>query len=74
MSSGGYGALNLGLRHQGTYSVILSMMPYGEPGAVTRSLLGGSRKLWLANELAKPLHPHHGLRSLNGGLPGRRPP
>lgn len=49
MSSGGYGALNLGLRHQGTYSVILSMMPYGDPGAVTRTLLGGSRRLWLAN-------------------------
>jgi enterochelin esterase-like enzyme len=49
MSSGGYGALNLGLRHQGTYSVILSMMPYGDPGAVTQTLLGGSRALWLAN-------------------------
>jgi enterochelin esterase-like enzyme len=49
VSSGGYGALNLGLRHQATYSVILSMMPYGDPGAVTQSLLGGSRKLWLAN-------------------------
>ena len=49
MSSGGYGALNLGLRHQDVYSVILSMMPYGDPGVVTRTLLGGSRKLWLAN-------------------------
>src|SRR6266566_5232839 len=49
VSSGGYGALNLGLHHQATYSVILSMMPYGDPGAVTQSLLGGSRKLWLAN-------------------------
>jgi enterochelin esterase-like enzyme len=49
MSSGGYGALNLGLRHQATYSVILGMMPYGDPGAVTRTLLGGSRELWLAN-------------------------
>jgi enterochelin esterase-like enzyme len=49
VSSGGYGALNLGLRHQATYSVILSMMPNGDPGAVTQSLLGGSRKLWLAN-------------------------
>jgi hypothetical protein len=29
--------------------VILSMMPYGDPGAVTQTLLGGSRKLWLAN-------------------------
>jgi enterochelin esterase-like enzyme len=49
VSSGGYGALNLGLRHQATYAVILSMMPYGDPGAVTQTLLGGSRKLWLAN-------------------------
>jgi len=49
VSSGGYGALNLGLRHQDTYSVILSLMPYGDPGAVTRTLLGGSRALWLAN-------------------------
>ena len=49
VSSGGYGALNLGLRHQAVFSVILSMMPYGDPGAVTRTLLGGSRKLWLAN-------------------------
>jgi enterochelin esterase-like enzyme len=49
MSSGGYGALNLGLRHQGVFSVILSMMPYGDPGPVTWSLLGGSRALWLAN-------------------------
>ena len=49
VSSGGYGALNLGLRHQGTFSVILSLMPYGDPGAVTATLLGGSRALWLAN-------------------------
>jgi enterochelin esterase-like enzyme len=49
VSSGGYGALNLGLRHQGTFSVILSLMPYGDPGAVTTTLLGGSRALWLAN-------------------------
>jgi enterochelin esterase-like enzyme len=52
MSSGGYGALNLGLRHQDVYSVILSLMPYGTPGAVTRTLLGGSRALWLANSPA----------------------
>ena len=49
VSSGGYGALDLGLRHQGAYAVILSMMPYGDPGAVTRTLFGGSRALWLAN-------------------------
>jgi enterochelin esterase-like enzyme len=52
MSSGGYGALNLGLRHQDVFSVILSLMPYGTPGAVTRTLLGGSHALWLANSPA----------------------
>jgi S-formylglutathione hydrolase FrmB len=49
MSSGGYGALNLGLHHQERFSVILSEMPYGDPGPVTWSLLGGSHALWLAN-------------------------
>jgi len=49
MSSGGYGALNLGLRHQGVYSVVVSLMPYGDPGARAVGLLGGSRALWLAN-------------------------
>jgi hypothetical protein len=49
MSSGGYGALNLGLRHQDEYSVILSEMPYGDPGAAGMRLLGGSRARWLAN-------------------------
>jgi S-formylglutathione hydrolase FrmB len=49
MSSGGYGALNLGLRHQDVYSVILSEMPYGDPGQDALALLGGSRVLWAAN-------------------------
>jgi enterochelin esterase-like enzyme len=49
MSSGGYGALNLGLRHQDRFAVILAQMPYGDPGNVTGSLLGGSRALWVAN-------------------------
>jgi len=49
MSSGGYGALNLGLRHQDVYSVILSEMPYGDPGQAALGLLGGSRALWLVN-------------------------
>jgi enterochelin esterase-like enzyme len=52
VSSGGYGALNLGLRNQGVYSVVLSLMPYGDPGSVTATLLGGSRALWLANSPA----------------------
>jgi enterochelin esterase-like enzyme len=33
VSSGGYCALNLGLRHQQVYGAILAMMPYGDPGA-----------------------------------------
>jgi enterochelin esterase-like enzyme len=49
MSSGGYGALNLGLRHQDVYSVILSEMPYGDPGQAALGLLGGDRALWAAN-------------------------
>jgi enterochelin esterase-like enzyme len=32
MSSGGYCALNLGLRHQNTFSVIMASEPYGDPG------------------------------------------
>src|SRR5574341_231485 len=63
MSSGGYGALNLGLRHQATYSVILSMMPYGDPGAVTQTLLGGSHVLWLANS------PSHYIPTMTFGDP-----
>ncbi len=50
MSSGGYCALNLGLRHTDTYSVILASEPYGDPGRnVIGSELGGSRTLFLAN-------------------------
>jgi S-formylglutathione hydrolase FrmB len=49
MSSGGYGALNLGLRHQDRFSVILGVMPYGDPGQAALGLLGGSRALWAAN-------------------------
>ena len=49
MSSGGYGALNLGLRHQDVFSVILAEMPYGDPGDVTARLLGGRGSAWLAN-------------------------
>ena len=49
MSSGGYGALNLGLRDQDVYSVIVSEMPYGDPGRDALALLGGSHALWAAN-------------------------
>ena len=50
MSSGGYCALNLGLRHLAIYSTILSSMPYGDPGpGPLRRMLGGSMALFHAN-------------------------
>jgi enterochelin esterase-like enzyme len=50
MSSGGFCALNLGLRHQDVYSAILASEPYGDPGrGVLRSILGGSQRLYQQN-------------------------
>jgi enterochelin esterase-like enzyme len=50
MSSGGYCALNLGLRHQDQFSVILAHEPYGTPGTSARwRLLGGSQARYQAN-------------------------
>ena len=50
MSSGGFCALNLGLRHQDTFSVILAEEPYGDPGQqALHKLLGGDRALFRAN-------------------------
>ncbi|HST67270.1 MAG TPA: alpha/beta hydrolase-fold protein, partial [Mycobacteriales bacterium] len=50
MSAGGFCALNLGLRHPDTYSVILSSMPYGDPGrGPLVRLLGGNLALFRAN-------------------------
>lgn len=50
MSSGGYCALNLGLRNLRTYAVIMASMPYGDPGRgpLTR-FLGGDLTLFRAN-------------------------
>ena len=49
-SSGGYCALNLGLRHLDRFSVILAMQPYGDPGQnAARSLLGGDPASLRAN-------------------------
>ena len=50
VSSGGYCALNLGLRHQRVFGTILAMMPYGDPGrnAVT-FMFGGNTALGRAN-------------------------
>lgn len=52
ISAGGYCALNLGLRHQDEYSVVLAHMPYGDPGPepeITRRLLGGDTALYREN-------------------------
>ncbi|MGI9092217.1 MAG: alpha/beta hydrolase [Mycobacteriales bacterium] len=49
-SSGGYCALNLGLRYQDTFSTILAFEPYGDPGrSVITPLLAGSQALFRAN-------------------------
>jgi enterochelin esterase-like enzyme len=50
ISSGGFGALNVGLHHLDLYSTILAFEPYGDPGRGTvDSLLGGDRALYRAN-------------------------
>jgi enterochelin esterase-like enzyme len=38
MSMGGYCAVDQGLRHNETFSTILSMLPYGEPGAAGHAM------------------------------------
>lgn len=46
VSSGGYCALNLGLRHQRVFGTILAMMPYGDPGwNAVAFMLGGDPTL-----------------------------
>ena len=53
VSSGGYCALNLGLRHQDVFSAVLAMMPYGDPGAnATATMLGGDALLRRENSPA----------------------
>jgi hypothetical protein len=50
LSAGGYCALNLGLRHQSEYGVILGMEPYGNPGQnAVRIMLGGNLVLGWQN-------------------------
>jgi S-formylglutathione hydrolase FrmB len=49
MSGGAFCALNLGLRNQNTYSVILSTEPYDDPGEAGPSLLAGHPDLLRAN-------------------------
>ncbi|MBC7372988.1 MAG: esterase [Frankiales bacterium] len=50
MSSGGFCALNLGLRHQALFGSVLAFEPYGDPGVVALgTLLHGNRTLYAAN-------------------------
>ncbi len=50
ISSGGFAALNVGLRHQDEFGTLLALEPYGgDPGNVTGRLLGGSTDLLHAN-------------------------
>ncbi len=42
MSSGGYCALDQGLRHQDLYGSIIALEPYGDPGSGGRAALGAS--------------------------------
>lgn len=44
-SSGGFCALNLGLRHTDLYSGILALMPYGEPGAGGDAMLASQAEI-----------------------------
>lgn len=49
MSAGGYAALNLGLRHQGTFGGIIALEPYGDPGGAGLASLGGDHAQLAAN-------------------------
>jgi len=45
MSSGGFCALNLGLRHLDTFSAIMALEPYGDPGDGGRRMLATQQEL-----------------------------
>ena len=49
MSSGGYAAINIALRHQDEFGTSLALEPYGDPGNITKRLFGGSTALLHAN-------------------------
>lgn len=53
MSSGGFCALNLGLRHTGEYSVIGGLEPFGDPGRTGYAHLAWRRSLMVANTPAE---------------------
>ncbi|MBD7979558.1 alpha/beta hydrolase [Oerskovia merdavium] len=44
-SSGGFCALNLGLRHLDTFSAIMALEPYGDPGGGGRAMLATQEEL-----------------------------
>src|SRR5262249_46521506 len=56
MSSGGFCALNLGLRHTDRFSVILAEEPYGDPGNTGYAHLGWRHRLMAANTPTSYLH------------------
>ncbi|HEY3683162.1 MAG TPA: alpha/beta hydrolase-fold protein [Streptosporangiaceae bacterium] len=61
-SSGGFCALNIGLRYQAEFGALLAFEPYGTPGApLQRTLLGGSAALYRANSPSSYI-PHLRLR------------
>lgn len=50
MSSGGYCTLDVGVQHADRFSVLLAMVPYGDPGeSVLQPILGGSKDLFDAH-------------------------
>lgn len=71
-SSGGYCALNIGLRYQHEFGALLAFEPYGTPGAANRTkLLGGSRALYRANSpvfyMPRMRFHHHVVAYLDAG-------
>ena len=72
VSSGGYCALNLGLRHQRVFGAILAMMPYGDPGRnAVAFMFGGNTALGRANSPSDYVRTMR-LRAPPVGLPGHR--
>jgi S-formylglutathione hydrolase FrmB len=53
MSSGGFCALNLGLRHTGEFSVVGAIEPFGDPGRTGYAHLAWRRPLMVANTPAQ---------------------
>ena len=49
MSSGGFCALNVGLKHQNVFGTVLAFEPYGDPGVRALPLLNFNRALLAAN-------------------------